>query len=304
MKPSITKLGTVDIYIVESNPVVFKGRLYRFEYIRHDKNGRHYRFNQTGDSYFRFVDVENGELSEPFGHGLHMGNAFVWQDRIHVTAVEGWGKSRFYQLESDDMKHWTPPRIILENPLWEGYNTSLCRDRDGFMLTFELGAPAELVGEPFTMFFAHSKDLKNWEYLPDAVFGREKYTGGPMLRYFGGWYYFFYLDGSYEKGFLQSVARSKDLRNWEYTPFHPVMDYADDDRKIKGTFSPEELELIRSALDVNNSDMDMCEWKNGLYIVYSWGNQRGTEFLAEARAEYSEQEFCEGFFEPAYRALR
>jgi len=296
MKPVITKLGTIDIFIIESNPVVFKGRLYRFEYIRNQIEGQRYRFNNTGDSYFRFVDVENGECSEPFGCGLHMGNAFVWENRLYVTAVEGWGKSRFYQLESDDMKHWTPPRVILENPFWEGYNTSLCRDRDGFMLTFELGAPKELVGTPFTMFFAHSKDLKTWEYLPDAVFGRNMYTGGPMLRFFGDWYYFFYLDGSYEKGFLQSVARSKDLKSWEHTPCHPVLDYADNDRKIRGFFSTEEQELIRTAVDVNNSDMDMCEWKNGLYIVYSWGNQRGTEFLAEARAEYTEREFCEGYF--------
>ncbi len=296
MNPVINKQGTVDINIVESNPVVFRGRLYRFEYIRHNKMVKHFRSNQTADSYFRFVDMENGNVSESFGHGLHMGNAFVWDNRIYVTAVEGWGKSRFYQMESDDMKHWTTPVVILTNPLWKGYNTSVCRDSDGFMLTFELGAPEELVGEPFTMFFAHSKDLKNWEYLPDAVFGREKYTGGPMLRYFNGWYYFFYVDGSYEKGFRQSVARSKDLRTWNDSPFNPVLNFSEDDRKISGQFSPEELEWIHSAVNINNSDMDMCEWKNGLYITYSWGNQQGAEFLAEARAESSEQEFCESFF--------
>ena len=35
--------------------VVFRGRLYRFEYVRKD-----YKPNTTGDSYFRFIDVETG----------------------------------------------------------------------------------------------------------------------------------------------------------------------------------------------------------------------------------------------------
>ena len=209
----IKKLGTCDIFIVEANPIVFKNKLYRFEYIRFDCGQAHrcYRHNHTGDSYFRFVEVKTGRVLPGFGRGLHMGNAFVWNDRIYVTAVEGWGKKRFYQIESDDLEHWTSPRIILENLTWEGYNTTMCCDNNGFLLAFELGAPLDIVGEPFTMFFARSTDLKNWEVLEDAVFGRDIYTGGPMLRYFAGWYYFFFLDGSYEKNFLQSVARSQKV---------------------------------------------------------------------------------------------
>lgn len=298
-KIKITKLGTCDIYIVEANPIVFKGILYRFEYIRfkRENTSQRYRHNHAGDSYFRFVEVETGRVLPGFGRGLHMGNAFVWNERVYVTAVENWGGERFYQLESGDMEHWSQPRVILEDPEWEGYNTTICRDDNGFLLSFELGAPLNIVGKPFTMFFARSTDLQNWELLHDAVFGYDIYTGGPMLRYFAGWYYFFYLDGSYEKNFLQSVARSKDLKNWDFTPYHPVLDYHDNDRKIRGNFTPDEIEQINSAVDVNNSDMDMCEWKNKLYIVYSWGDQRGNEFLAEAEANCTEQELCESFFD-------
>ena len=55
MIPHIRKLGTIDCDLVETTPVVFKGRLYRFEYVR-----SRYAGNTTGDSYFRFVDHESG----------------------------------------------------------------------------------------------------------------------------------------------------------------------------------------------------------------------------------------------------
>ncbi|MBQ6596741.1 MAG: hypothetical protein IJH79_04230 [Lentisphaeria bacterium] len=284
----IRKNGTVEIGIVEANPICFKGRLYLFESIR------------TGEVYCRFLEPATGWTSPEFGHGLCMANAFVREDRIYVTAVKGSGTSRFYQLESDDMVHWTEPRVILEGPGWAGYNTSICRDGSGFLLTFELGKPEDLVHVPFTMFFARSTDLKEWKVIPDAVFGRDIYTGGPMLRHFGDWYYFFYLDGSYEKGFRESVARSRDLKNWEWSPRNPILDFSDDDRKLHSRFSDEEQELIRSAEDINNSDMDMCEWDGKLFIVYSWGNQRGTEFLAFAEAEGTEKSFCESWFDTLY----
>ena len=49
MKPQITKLGTIDCDLVETTPVVFKGTLYRFEYVRAQYSG-----NPTGKTYFRF----------------------------------------------------------------------------------------------------------------------------------------------------------------------------------------------------------------------------------------------------------
>ncbi|NLG13418.1 MAG: hypothetical protein GX561_04340 [Lentisphaerae bacterium] len=297
MKYCIRKQGTIDLFIVEANPVVFNGRLLRFEYIRHMRDGRHYRFNHTGDSYFRFVDVESGELSAPFGFGLHMGNAFSWEGRMVVTAVEHWGMPRFYQLESTDLVNWTSPRVILEGEGWQGYNTSICREGDGFLLTYELGAPKDLVGVPFTMFFARSKDMGEWKPVPGAVFGKEFYTGGPAIRRFGDWTYFFYLHGTYSEGFRQSAARSKDLVNWTLTPKFPILEADGDDRIIKGDFTEDERTYILGAKNINNSDMDFCEWNDGLYLTYSWGNQAGDEFLAEARIDNcTEREFCESLF--------
>src|SRR5262249_45897080 len=45
-RPTIKKLGTLDCDMVEVTPVVFKNRLYRFEYVRDSYHG-----NKTGASY-------------------------------------------------------------------------------------------------------------------------------------------------------------------------------------------------------------------------------------------------------------
>lgn len=291
----IRKLGTVDCDIVEANPVVWKGRLLRFEYIRWKSAEKRYHGNSTGRSYFRFVDCADGSASAPFGVGLHMGNAFVWRDRMIVTAVEDWGKPRFYQLESDDLVHWSAPRVILENPAWEGFNTSVCRADGRFVMVFELGAPPEKIGVPYTMFFAESADLKTWRELPGAVFGRDFYTGGPMVRFFDGFFYLTYLDGSYEKGFVTRIVRSRDLANWEHG-VRPVLVYDEDDRKLRGNLAPELRTKIAQAENINASDLDMCEYDGKLRLLYSWGNQRGKEFLAAAEADTTEQAFCESFF--------
>ena len=298
MDTRIRRLGTFDLDIVEANPIVFKGKLYLMEYVRNRNDDDTW---ECGDqSYFQFLDMSDMKtVSAPFGHGLHMGCAFVKDDHIVVTCVEGWGKGRFYQLESDDMVTWTEPRVILENPAWEGYNTSVCEADGRYVMVFELGAPLDIVKEPFTMFFAESKDQKNWKLIEGALFGQDIYTGAPMLRYHNGFFYFFHLEGSYEEGFVTIVARSKDLRNWEWGK-RPVMERSRDDREIlpraAQKFNQEQLMKIASAVNINVSDLDMIDFNGKLRMCYSWGNQRGVEFLSLAEADCTEEQFCESFF--------
>ena len=295
---TLRKCGTFDIFIVEANPIVFKGRLWLMEYIRWMKPEKRYRYNDSGASYFRFRDMADMQkMTPPFGAGLHMGNAFVAGDRVIVTAVEDWGKGRFFQMESRDLVSWSSPRVILENPEWTGYNTTMCKAGDRYVLSFELGRPKRLVGTAFTMFFAESRDLKSWRVVEGARMGADRYTGAPMLRHFGDWFYYFHLEGGYGKGFETRVARSRDLFSWEFSP-HCVLRADDGDRLIhpKAVFTPEEKAQIASAEDINASDLDMCEFNGRLVCFYSWGNQRGKEFSALAEAECTEREFCESFF--------
>lgn len=293
----LAKLGTIDEFIVEANPIVFKGKPYLCEYIRYFSPTKRYPGNDLGTSYFRFRDLSDLKLSTPpCGKGLHMGNAFVAGDRVIITCVEGWGKSRFYQLESTDLVHWSKPRVILSGEGWAGYNTSVCKAEGRYVMVFELGRPRELVGTAFTMFFAESKDLKEWQVIPGAVYGKDFYTGAPMLRHFGGWFYFFYLEVQ-EDGYRQRVARSRDLKDWTLSP-ETVLSFDVNDKKIhpKAVLSVTQREKVAMAKNRNASDLDMCEWKGRLICSYSWGDQKGTEFLALAEAATTERQFCERFF--------
>lgn len=87
--PKIVKLGTIDLDLVETTPVVFQGRVYRYEYVRPG-----YKPNTTGDSYSRFINHETGEATPPFAKGYHLGSAAVDGDLAMVTAVNIWNGER------------------------------------------------------------------------------------------------------------------------------------------------------------------------------------------------------------------
>ena len=57
-RPLIVKRGTIDVDLVETTPIVLQNRVYRFEYVRIG-----YWDNDTGDSYFRFIDHKSGEAT-------------------------------------------------------------------------------------------------------------------------------------------------------------------------------------------------------------------------------------------------
>ena len=55
-------------------------------------------------------------------------------------------------------------------------------------------------------------------------------------------------------------------------------------------------EHIAKAVNINNSDVDLCEFNGKTIIYYSWGNQQGVEFLAEAFYDGTLERFLKGFF--------
>ena len=70
----------------------------------------------------------------------------------------------------------------------------------------------------------------------------------------------------------------------------------EDKQLLNPNFSPEQIEQIAKAKNVNNSDIDFCEYDGKLIINYTWGNQKGAEFLAEAVYEGSLRDFLLGWF--------
>jgi len=289
-RPLIVKTGTVDCDLVETTPVVFKNKVYRFEYVR-----ANYWNNHTGDSYFRFVDRETGETTKPFAKGFHMGSAYVYNDTVYATGVDSMSGHRICIFSSSDMENWHK-RQVFDLPGYTLFNTSLTKAGDKFVLMYEVGKPVEIAGVCFTALFATSDDLITWNLLsPDHNYAKDRYTAPHCLRYLDGYYYDFYLE--VHDGFEARVVRSKDLINWEPSPLNPVLKASADDRIISNKKLPENLvQRIATAEDCNNSDIDFCEYKGKLIFTYSWGNQRGTEFSAGASYNGTMEQFLRGWF--------
>ena len=288
----IEKKGTLDLDIVESNPIMFRGRPWLMEYVRHrDVHGPSttYHGNAMGKPYCRFRSLEDCQsFSKPFGIGYCFGNAFAENDHIVVTVTEYWGGPGFYAIESDDMEKWTEPRPIYVNPSQKCYNSSMCRAGDKYVNALEIGDVKDCLEN--YIIFAETRDFVNWSIIPGAKCKK----GAPVLRYYDGWYFYICLLGDYEKGFSTCIFRSRNLKDWEASPMNPILSFDEDDRKIHplAKFTPEQLGTIAKAVNINASDMDMCEFQGKTIVSYSWGDQRGHEFLALGSIDSTEREFC------------
>jgi len=299
-KPKIRKLGTVDLDMVEINPLVIGGRLYRFESVRGD-----YHANKLGYPYFRFIDTATGEATAPFAPGHNFGSAFCHDGVTYVFGVLTGGgttvRDTIKVFRSGDLTHWEE-KTALKLPGWGMFNTSVCEGKDGFVMAFEIDSPQEECGVPFTIRFAVSKDLWDWELTaPECVYAKDRYTACPVIRYLpeDGYYYMIYLEHLPGWAYAPYIARSADLATWKRSPVNPVMIHEDlEDKKIANPhLTKEQREYIENALDINNSDVDLCEYQGRTIINYSWGNQFGCEFLAEAVYEGGLSEFLRRFFE-------
>jgi alpha-L-fucosidase len=306
-RPIIKKLGTLDLGIVETTPVIWKNRLLRFELIHSD-----YRTNSAARNHYRFVDFETNQTSLPFAWDYSYGSAHVEKDTMFVFATRQGGKGEMDVLWSTDLQHWEA-RTALSLPGWGLYNQSVCRGDGRYVMAFEVGEPAEMVGVRFTNFFAESSDLFTWRVLPpeDHVFARDRYTACPVIRYLDdGFYYMIYLEciplfplkprpewRTEDCTFESHIVRTRDFIQWENSPFNPVLQGSQEDRHpAHYGFTEEQQKKIARAVNRNNSDVDLCEWNGQTVVLYSWGAQTGTEFLAHARFDGSLKRFLTGFF--------
>jgi hypothetical protein len=106
-----------------------------------------------------------------------------------------------------------------------------------------------------------------------------------------------YLEEKPGPSYEPYIVRTKDFLKWEMSPYNPILKPSDDDKKIANPkLTSEQVARIKNAVNVNNSDIDLCEFKGKTIINYSWGNQTGIEFLAAAEYDGSMGEFFEAFF--------
>ena len=282
-RPLITKRGTIAVDIVENSPVVFHHKLYIFM-------GRH---------QFHFVEHGTGRKTTPFTSG-YFGNAFVDGDTVYVTVASAGPQVKMFT--SKDLEQWQS-QTVLDLPGYKIYNTSICRTDDQYVMMFEIGEPKEEAGARFTARFATSTDLEHWTLTPpECNYTKDRYSAPHALRWLDGYYYDFYLEHirgePYEShGYEMYVVRSKDLIHWEMSPLNPVLRASAEDRKLANPdFTEEERQRIATATNINNSDVDFCEYGGRVILVYSWGNQRGVEHLAEAVYEGTLDQFLRGWF--------
>jgi hypothetical protein len=288
-RPRIIKKGTIDCDLVETTPIVFKGRLYRFEWVR-----KGYWDNALKQDYFRLVDSKTGQPTAPFAFGHEFGSAFVERGKVYVTGTDS-TRCTITMFASKDLKTWQQ-WTVFHDPSFGMFNTSLCKAGREYVLMFEIDRPSDQAGVPFTARFLKSKDLRHWDLTPpECNYAKDRYSAPHCLRYLDGYYYDFYLEA--HNGYEMRVVRSTDLIHWEPSPLNPVLKASDEDRQIRNLNMPPELRRrIATAANLNNSDIDFCEYHGELLINYSWGNQQGTEFLAEAVFPGSEKQFLRGWF--------
>jgi len=299
-RPKIVKLGAIAAHVVETTPIVLHDRLYRFEWMRGNNpdNPFRNRDNQQQRDYFRFVDVATGEPTTPFAEGYRFGSAFVEDGAVYVTGAGnegGWFGRHVQMFVSKDLKNWTSYRA-LDDPKYGICNTSIAKAGDKYVMMFEILEPPGQAGVRFTARFATSSDLKKWDFTPpECVYARDRYTAPHCLRYLDGWYYNFYLEA--HDGYETRVVRSRDLIHWEPSPLNPVLRNSPEDKRIANAkLSEQDRAAVANARNLNNSDIDFCEFDGKLVIFYSWGDQQGTEFLAQAEYAGTEEQFLRGWF--------
>lgn len=110
----------------------------------------------------------------------------------------------------------------------------------------------------FCFKFARSNDLSKWEKVTGLVYTGEnnEYSACPVIRYYNPYYYVIYLHAPIEghNGWVSYLARSKDLENWELSPYNPILEAEAGEGK-------------------NNSDVDILEYEGKTYLYYAIGDQ-------------------------------
>ncbi len=233
----------------ELAPLIWDGRLVYLECVRPAGASR------AEDHHLEIRDAETGRLLARFATGYSLASAVVHDGAMYVFASRwqdgGWHDVTLFV--SRDLQRWDN-RVVVRGENEQIFNTSVCRGPDGFVMAYETNDPAF---PPFTIKFARSRDLLEWQKVDGAVFGRNRYAACPCIRFSGGYYYMLYLERRSPRWYFETyVARSRDLRAWELAAANPVL-------------SPEGLDE-----GINASDPELIEVDGRTLVFFAVGDQR------------------------------
>ena len=262
-RPQLIKLPFAYWQAMEHTPVILDGRpLMTFDY-RDDSKGWHDQY--AASMYTYIVDLRTGQRIAECARGHSAHKAFADGKRLYVFATEATNYEWFKDMHcfwTDDLKTWhREPAIQREGEERTVLNGCVCRDDQGFLMAYV----SALVVPVFK--FARSKDLIDWEKVPELVFAGQsgkQYSNTPFIRYFAPYYYVIYYTpvdkagrpdpGSVMTRFASFVARSKDLVTWQLSPMNPMLEPGPDE-------------------GISTSDVALMELEGNTYVSYAASTQ-------------------------------
>ncbi len=257
--------------LCELSPLIWKGRLCHLKSVRPGSGG------ERTDYYLLLEDAATGEELARFAEGYSLASAFVRGGFLYAFAArfepDGWHDVTVFR--SGDLEHWES-KLALAGENEQLFNTSVCEGPDGFVMAYESNDPAY---PAFTIKFARSDDLWNWSKLPGCLFGTDRYTACPCVRYSDGYYYVLYLEHRAPRHHFETyITRSRDLRSWELSAANPVL-------------SPGAL-----GEGVNASDPELVEVDGKTWVYFAVGDQLTWMNIERAPYDGSLERFLKSWY--------
>lgn len=289
----LVKKNYLDSPLVEVTPFVWRDRLCLLEnWQKQWEIQGEPKWDRFKEDIVRIRDVESGDIITDPLTGYAFASAFVWDNTVHVFAGD-YGENKPWRniteivmTKSNDLMTWSEPQVVLraENDEFI-FNTAICHDGKRFIMLYETN---DQQWPAFTFKYCRSEDLMNWQLIPDAVFGREKYAGGPALYHEGAWYYTLYLH-DLGNGWETRIVRSRDLVHWEEAPTgRPFVTY---DTSHHPALWPDDVQ------EVNASDAELCYWQGKTIVYFTGCDQKYAGDLQTAEFEGTPRELLEHYFE-------
>ena len=264
-------------------PILFKGKLLLLASARKGANA-----NPFDQRCLWIEDVSTGEVIATFAEGCGLGSAYVDSDgadeRVYVFAIpnDSRGAQHIDCFCSRDLASWERFTVLTALDGEELFNESVCKAGERYIMAYE---SRDAHYPPFTIYFAESTDLRSWRRIPNAVYGTDRYTACPSIRFVDGHFYMLYLEHIKPRWWFETfLTRSNDLITWEQSARNPVLDPI-------------------GAEDINASDSDLVEIPGAggpiVRIYYAFGDQKSHGAVTWAEYPGAESDFFHWYFPDA-----